>query len=81
MKIELTELELLYILAMLDASKIEEDKAYAEFIRALETGLIDRLPCLPEISELTKKLVDLDTFAVYEKFLEVAKELNLVAIE
>lgn len=81
MKIELTELELLYILAMLDASKIEEDKAYAEFIRALETGLIDRLPHLPEISELTKKLVDLDTFAVYEKFLEVAKELNLVAIE
>ncbi|EOH43291.1 hypothetical protein [Enterococcus faecium] len=81
MKIELTELELLYILAMLDASKIEEDKAYAEFIRALETGLIDRLPRLPEISELTKKLVDLDTFAVYEKFLEVAKELNLVAIE
>lgn len=81
MKIELTELELLYILAMLDASKIEEDKAYADFIRGLETGSIDRLPRLPEISELTKKLVDLDTFAVYEKFLEVAKELNLVAIE
>lgn len=81
MKIELTELELLYILAMLDASKIEEDKAYAEFIRGLETGIIDKLPRLPEISELTKKLVDLDTLTVYEKFLEVAKELNLVAIE
>lgn len=81
MKIELTELELLYILAMLDVNGIEEEKAYAKFIRSLETGLIDKLPRLPEISELTKKLVDLDTLTVYEKFLEVAKELNLVAIE
>ena len=81
MKIELTELELLYILAMLDASEIEEEKAYAKFIRGLETGLIDRLPRLPERSELIKKLAELDTFAVYVKFLEVAKELNLVTIE
>ncbi|HFO1075732.1 TPA: hypothetical protein ACHIWU_000865 [Enterococcus faecium] len=81
MKIELTELELLHILAMLDANKIEENKAHAKFIRSLETGLIDKLPRLPERSELTKKLADLDTLTVYEKFLEAAKELNLVAIE
>ena len=81
MKIELTELELLYILAMLDASKIKEEEAYAEFIRGLETGLIDRLPRLPETGELMVKLTKLDTLAVYEKFLEVAKELNLVAVE
>ena len=81
MKIELTELELLHILAMLDANKIEENKAHAKFIRSLETGLIDKLPRLPERSELTKKLADLDTLAVYEKFLETAEELKLVTIE
>ncbi|HGF8196846.1 TPA: hypothetical protein QFF40_000296 [Enterococcus faecium] len=56
MKIELTELELLYILAMLDVNGIEEEKAYAKFIRSLEAGLIDRLPRLPERSELIKKI-------------------------
>ena len=81
MKIELTELELLYILAMLDVNGIEEEKAYAKFIRSLETGLIDRLPRLPERNELIKKLAELDTFAVYVKFLEAAEELNLVTIE
>lgn len=81
MKIELTELELLHILAMLNANKIEENKAHAKFIRSLETGSIDKLPRLPERSELTKKLADLDTLTVYEKFLEVAKELKLVTIE
>lgn len=81
MKIELTELELLYILAMLDVNGIEEEKAYAKFIRSLEAGLIDRLPRLPERNELIKKLAELDTFAVYVKFLEAAEELNLVTIE
>lgn len=81
MKIELTELELLYILAMLDASEIEEEKAYAEFIRALETGLIEELPHLPERSELAKKLADLNTLAVFDKFLKVAEELELVTIK
>ena len=81
MKIELTELELLHVLALLDVNQIEDNKMHTKFIRSLETGLIDRLPRLPERSELTEKLADLNTLTVYEKFLEVAKELNLVAIE
>lgn len=80
MKIELTELELLHILAMLDANNIEENKIHAKFIRRLETGVIDKLPRLPETGELMVKLTKLDTLVVYEKFLEVAEELKLVTI-
>lgn len=81
MKLELTELELLHVLAMLDTNEIEENKAHAKFIRNLEIGLIDKLPRLPKRRKLMKKLTDLNTLAVYEKFLEAAKELNLVTIE
>lgn len=80
MKIELTELELLHVLAMLDANNIEENKIHAKFIRRLETGVIDKLPRLPETGELMAKLTKLDTLVVYEKFLEVAEELKLVTI-
>lgn len=81
MKIELTELELLHVLAMLDANNIEENKIHAKFIRRLETGVIDKLPRLPEKDELLNKLAELDTLVVYGKFLTVAEELNLVKIE
>lgn len=81
MKIELTELELLHILVMLDASNIEENKMHAEFIHDLETGVIDKLPRLPEADELQNKLAGLNTMAIYEKFLGIAEELNLVKIE
>ena len=81
MKIELTELELLHVLAMLGASNIEENKMHAEFIRGLETGIIDKLPRLPETDELQNKLAGLNTLTVYEKFLAVAEELRLVTIE
>lgn len=81
MKIELTELELLHVLAMLGASNIEENKMHAEFIRGLETGIIDKLPRLPETDELQNKLAGLNTMVIFEKFLGVAEELNLVKIE
>lgn len=81
MKIELTELELLHVLVMLGDSKIEENKKHAEFIHDLETGIIDKLPRLPETDELQNKLAGLNTMAIYVKFLGIAKELNLVKIE
>lgn len=81
MKIELTELELLHVLALLDVNQIKDNKMHAKFVSNLENGAIDKLPRLPEAGELKAKLTKLDTLVVYEKFLEVAKELNLVAIE
>lgn len=81
MKIELTELELLHVLAMLDTNSREDDRMHAKLIHRLDTGLIDELPRLPERRELAKKLADLNTLKVYEKFLTVAKELKLVTIE
>lgn len=81
MKIELTELELLHVLAILDINSRESDRMHARLMHHLDTGWVNELPRLPERSELTKKLADLDTLAVYEKFLEAAKELELVTIE
>ena len=81
MKIELTELELLHVLVMLGDSKIEENKKHAEFIHDLETGIIDKLPRLPETDELQNKLAGLNTMAIFVKFLGIAEELNLVKIE
>ena len=81
MKIELTELELLHILAMLDANNIEKNKIHARFIHDLETGIIDKLPRLPKTDELQNKLAGINTMAMYEKFLGIAEELNLVKIE
>ena len=81
MKIELTELELLHVLAMLDTNEIEDNEKHAKLIYRLEEGPIDKLPRLPDAGELMAKLTKLDTLVVYEKFLEVAEELKLVTIE
>ena len=81
MKIELTELELLHVLALLDINTIEDNKMHAKFIRNLENGIIDKLQRLPEKVELADRLNRLDTLTVYEKFLTVADELKLVTIE
>lgn len=81
MKIELTELELLHVLAMLDVNAIEDSRMHAKLIHRLDTGLIDELPRLPERRELAKKLAGLNTLTVYEKFLTVAEELRLVTIK
>lgn len=81
MKIELTELELLHVLAMLDTNEVKDNEMHAKLIHRLDTGLIDELPRLPERRELAKKLADLNTLTVYEKFLEVAEELKLVTIK
>lgn len=80
MKIELTELELWHILAMLDTNEIKENQMHAKFIQRLESGLIGKLPRLPEAGELMNKLARLNTLTVYEKFLAVAEELKLVTI-
>lgn len=81
MKIELTELELLHVLAMLDVVSTEDDRMHAKLVRRLETGVIEKLERLPETGELMAKLNELDTLVVYEKFLDVAEELNLIAVE
>ena len=81
MKLELTELELLHVLAMLDTNEVKDNEMHAKLVYKLDKGQIDKLPRLPETGELMAKLIELDTLVVYEKFLEVAKELNLVAIE
>lgn len=81
MKIELTELELLHVLAMLDVNSHEDDRMHVKLVRRLETGDIEKLERLPETSELAKKLANLNTLTVYEKFLTVAEELKLVTIE
>lgn len=80
MKLELTELELLHVLAMLDANEVKDNEMHAKFVSKLENGVIDKLPRLPEAGELMAKLTKLDTLVVYEKFLEVAEELKLVTI-
>lgn len=81
MKIELTELELLHVLALLDVNEIEDNKMHAKFMRNLENGGIDKLPRLPEKVELADRLNRLNTLTVYGKFLTVAEELKLVTIE
>lgn len=81
MKIELTELELLHVLAMLDVVSTEDARMHAKLVRRLETGDIEKLERLPETGELMVKLIELDTLVVYEKFLDVAEELNLIAVE
>ena len=43
MKIELTELELLHVLAMLDTNSRENDRMHAKLIHHLDTGLLDEL--------------------------------------
>lgn len=80
MKLELTELELLHVLATLDANEVKDNEMHAKFVSNLENGVIDKLPRLPEAGELMAKLTKLDTLVVYEKFLEVAEELKLVTI-
>lgn len=81
MKIELTELELLHVLALLNVNQIKDNKMHAKFVRELENGTIDKLSRLPETGELMNKLARLNTLTVYEKFLAVAEELKLVTIE
>ena len=81
MKIELTELELLHVLALLDVNHIKDNEMHAKLVSKLENGTIDKLSRLPETGELMVKLTKLDTLVVYEKFLEVAEELKLVAVE
>ena len=80
MKIELTELELLHVLALLDVNQIKGNEMHAKFVSELENGTIDKLPRLPETGELMNKLTRLNTLTVYEKFLAVAEELKLVTI-
>lgn len=81
MKIELTELELLHVLAMLDVNKVKDNDMHAKLVYNLEKGQIDKLPRLPDTGELMVKLTELNTLTVYEKFLAVAEELKLVTIE
>lgn len=81
MKIELTELELLHVLALLDINTFEDNKMHAKFMCNLEKGAINKLPRLPEKAELADRLNRLDTLTVYEKFLTVAEELRLVTIK
>ncbi len=81
MKIELTELELLHVLAMLDTNEVKDNEMHAKLVYKLNKGQINKLPRLPDEDELMVKLIELDTFVVYEKFLEAAEELNLVTIE
>ena len=69
MKIELTELELLHVLALLGVNQIKDNEMHAKFVRELENGTIDKLSRLPETGELMAKLTELDTLVVYEKFL------------
>lgn len=81
MKLELTELELLHVLAMLDTNEVKDNEMHAKLVYKLNKGRINKLPRLPDTGELMVKLIELDTFVVYEKFLEAAEELNLVTIE
>lgn len=81
MKIELTELELLHVLAMLDTNEVEDNEMHAKLVYKLEKGQIDKLSRLPDAGELMAKLTKLDTLVVYEKFLGIAEELKLVTIE
>ena len=80
MKIELTELELLHVLALLGVNQIKDNEMHAKFVRELENGTIDKLSRLPETGELMNKLAGLNTLTVYEKFLAVAEKLKLVTI-
>ena len=81
MKIELTELELLHVLAILDVNEVKDNEMHAKLVYKLEKGRIDKLPRLPDTGELMVKLTELNTLTVYEKFLAVAEELKLVTIE
>ena len=80
LKIELTELELLHILAMLDTNQVKDNEMHAKLVSKLKNGTIDKLSRLPETGELMNELVRLNTLTVYEKFLAVAEELKLVTI-
>ncbi|EOM66625.1 hypothetical protein [Enterococcus faecium] len=81
MKIELTELELLHVLAMLDTNEVKDNEMHAKLVYKLEKGQIDKLPRLPDAGELMVKLTELDALVVYDKFLSVAEELRLVTIK
>ncbi|HFD6922286.1 TPA: hypothetical protein ACF3PP_000095 [Enterococcus faecium] len=81
MKIELTELELLHVLAMLDTNEVKDNEMHAKLVYKLEKGRIDKLPRLPDAGELMVKLTELDALVVYDKFLSVAEELRLVTIK
>lgn len=79
MKLELTETELLYIIAVIGGmSDKEDDKACDKFVSAVSRGRYNRLERLPSKGELRLRLCALDKQATYQKFVDVAEELKLV---
>lgn len=79
MKLELTETELLYIVAVLgETNDVKDDETCDKFIDAVNQGWVDRLERLPSEDELRLSLCTLDKHATFEKFVDVAEELKLV---
>ncbi|MDV4829828.1 hypothetical protein NNG48_06935 [Enterococcus faecium] len=79
MKLELTETELLYVIAVIGGMNDAEDmRACDKFVDAINEEDYDRLERLPSEGELRLSLCALDKFATYRKFVDVAEELKLV---
>lgn len=79
MKLELTETELLYIVAVLgEMNDVKDDETCDKFIDAINRGWVDRLERLPSKGELRLSLCTLDKRATFKKFVDVAEELKLV---
>lgn len=79
MKLELTETELLYIIAVIGGMSVEEDdKACDKFVSTISRGRYNRLERLPSKPELQLMLCTLDKHATYQKFVDAAEELKLV---
>lgn len=78
MKIELTENELLFVVAMLDNSQKEELKKLKTFTHNLSVGLIGSGQRLSELDDLGRELRKVDSLAVYNKFADAAVKLDLL---